>query len=85
MTRVGSFWGSFGAAFPTIRNIRGAERMIVHSSLPVTLVGGAKTRLRASTPPLRYAPGLVAADGGAGSVLKAGLMPDAVIGDMDSI
>ncbi len=59
--------------------------MIVHSTVPVTLVGGAKLRQRDLTIALKHAPILVAADGGAGAVLAAGLIPEAVIGDMDSL
>ena len=59
--------------------------VIVHSSDPVTLVGGADLRLPDLTTALSFAPGLVAADGGADHLLSAGLQPQAVIGDMDSI
>ena len=59
--------------------------MIVHSTVPVTLVGGAKLRQRDLTIALKHAATLVAADGGAGAVLAAGLVPAAVIGDMDSL
>ena len=59
--------------------------VIVHSPDPVTLVGGADLRLSDLTNALSFAPGLVAADGGADHLLQAGLQPLAVIGDMDSI
>jgi thiamine pyrophosphokinase len=59
--------------------------MIVRSSVPVTLVGGAELRPGDLTTALGLAPTLVAADGGAGALLAAGLMPEAVIGDMDSL
>lgn len=59
--------------------------VIVHSSDPVTLVGGADLRLTDLTNALRFGPTLVAADGGADHLLRAGLQPQAVIGDMDSI
>ena len=59
--------------------------VIVHSSVPVTLVGGADLRLSDLTMALTFAPGLVAADGGADHLLQAGPQPQAVIGDMDSI
>lgn len=58
---------------------------IVHSAVPVTLVGGGALDPADLALALRHAPGLVAADGGAGAVLAAGLRPQAVIGDMDSI
>jgi thiamine pyrophosphokinase len=59
--------------------------VIVHSSDPVTLVGGADLRPDDLTTALSFAPLLVAADGGADHLLRAGLQPVAVIGDMDSI
>jgi thiamine pyrophosphokinase len=59
--------------------------VIVHSSEPVTLVGGADLRRNDLNMALSFAPGLVAADGGADHLLRAGLQPQAVIGDMDSI
>ena len=59
--------------------------VIVHSSDPVTLVGGADLRPSDLATALSFAPGLVAADGGADHLLSAGLQPQAVIGDMDSI
>ncbi len=59
--------------------------VIVHSSDPVTLVGGAKLRRSDLTKALSFAPIVVAADGGADHLLQAGLQPQAVIGDMDSI
>lgn len=58
---------------------------IVHSDGPVTLVGGAALGAEDLAEALRVAPVLVAADGGAGAVLAAGLIPAAVIGDMDSL
>lgn len=59
--------------------------IIVHADTPVTLVGGGDTTAQTLTELLTMAPRLVAADGGAGAALAAGLMPDAVIGDMDSL
>jgi thiamine pyrophosphokinase len=59
--------------------------MIVQTQRGVTLVGGgpvSPTGLRAA---LKWAPHLVAADGGADRALAAGVMPEAVIGDCDSI
>ena len=58
---------------------------VVESDARVTLLGGAgfdPGTLRAC---LSLAPGLVAADGAARDALAAGLMPDAVIGDFDSL
>jgi thiamine pyrophosphokinase len=61
------------------------NRRIVESSDGVTLVGGAPVTARALRAALRLAPCLVAADGGADRALRAGLLPQAVIGDFDSI
>lgn len=58
---------------------------IVHSSAPVTLIGGGEANLDMLNALLRHAPRVVAADGGASLALKAGVMPLAVIGDMDSL
>lgn len=58
---------------------------LVVSTLGVTLVGGAPVTARGLGAALRLAPCLVAADGGADRALAAGLMPQAVIGDFDSI
>lgn len=59
--------------------------MIVRSFAPVTLLGGAELGQDDLTTALGFAPVLVAADGGAGAALAAGLTPVAVIGDMDSL
>ena len=58
---------------------------IVSAKTAITLVGGAKVRPDDLTTALSLAPTLVAADGGADTLLSAGLRPRAVIGDMDSI
>lgn len=52
---------------------------------PVTLVGGGPLSPADLSTALALAPSLVAADGGADRCLDAGLLPLAVIGDMDSI
>ncbi len=59
--------------------------MIVQQSHPVTLIGGAKVYNQGLQRALALAPTLVAADGGADSALIEGRMPDAVIGDFDSL
>jgi thiamine pyrophosphokinase len=58
---------------------------IVQSLSPVTLLGGGEVALADLRAALVQAPLLVAADGGANMALSAGLMPDAVIGDLDSL
>lgn len=58
---------------------------IVHSLLPVTLVGGGGFGNDALDAALRLAPRLVAADGGANKAVRAGHLPDRVIGDLDSV
>lgn len=58
---------------------------IVHSSLPVTLVGAGAFRKDALDAALALAPRLVAADGGANKAVRSGHLPDHVIGDLDSV
>lgn len=58
---------------------------IVDASEPVTLVGGGEVMPGALEAALALAPRLAAADGGAAAVLAAGRMPEAVIGDLDSL
>jgi len=60
------------------------KEKIVHSATGITILGGAKVKKRQITRAMDSAPFLVAADSGAETALKMGLMPDAVIGDMDS-
>ena len=59
--------------------------MIVQQSQPVTLIGGAKVDNQGLRRALGLAPYLVAADGGADRALIEELMPEAVIGDFDSV
>ena len=59
--------------------------VIVDVLEPVTLVGGGVLAAGDIAAALALAPRLVAADGGAEAVLAAGLMPEAVIGDFDSL
>ncbi len=61
------------------------NRAIVQSSEGVTLVGGAVVSRADLARCMGFAPVVVAADGGADRCLKAQVMPDAVIGDFDSI
>ena len=58
---------------------------IVHKFEPITLVGGALLPDGALQRSLDVAPSIVAADGGAAHVLRFGRVPEAVIGDMDSL
>lgn len=59
--------------------------MIVQKPQPVTLIGGAPVSGAVLRMALAIAPEVVAADGGAETALAAGLTPEAVIGDFDSI
>ncbi len=61
------------------------NRPIVQSPDGVTLVGGGPVSKAELALALRFAPVTVAADSGADRLLAAGLMPDAVVGDFDSI
>ena len=57
----------------------------VQSQGGVTLIGGAKPSAETLEEALKFAPMLVAADGGADCALALGHRPDAVIGDFDSV
>jgi thiamine pyrophosphokinase len=58
---------------------------IVQSRLPVTLLGAGASSVSDLDLVCSMAPVLVAADGGANVAIAAGRVPDAVIGDFDSI
>jgi thiamine pyrophosphokinase len=58
---------------------------IVDSLSGVTLAGGAPFTTAALRRALAFAPRIVGADGGADRLLALGVMPEAVIGDMDSL
>jgi len=60
------------------------NQKIVQSPTGITIIGAGKVNAAQIETALRYAPLLVAADGGAGSALSNGHIPGAVIGDMDS-
>ncbi len=59
--------------------------IVIRSSQGVTLVGGGELQAATLAEALMLAPVLVAADGGADLALAAGHVPEAVIGDLDSI
>lgn len=61
------------------------NRPIVDAKAPVTLVAGGPLRRAELRAALRRAPHLVAADGGADRALALGVVPEAVIGDLDSL
>lgn len=61
------------------------ENAIICSDRPVTLLGGGVLGAEDLALALPRAPLLVAADGGAGHALAEGMVPAAVIGDMDSL
>ncbi|MFW8594624.1 thiamine diphosphokinase [Cribrihabitans neustonicus] len=61
------------------------KRWIVEETGPVTLVGGGEIARGSLAEALALAPVLVAADGGAAAALAAGHIPEAVIGDFDSL
>ena len=59
--------------------------MIVHADEPIMLIGGAKTGSGTFRAVQKLAKRLVAADSGADRALAFGAVPEAVLGDMDSI
>lgn len=61
------------------------DGVIVESAVPVTLIGGGAGNPADVAFSRALAPVCVAADGGAMLALEAGVMPDAVIGDFDSL
>ncbi|WP_294622459.1 thiamine diphosphokinase [uncultured Roseovarius sp.] len=59
--------------------------MIVADDKPVTLIGGAEISKKMLNRAQSLGPLVVAADGGADAALYNGVVPDAVIGDFDSL
>ncbi|MEO0567045.1 MAG: thiamine diphosphokinase [Pseudomonadota bacterium] len=59
--------------------------MIVYQKKPLTLVGGGELGNNDFRRACKIGQVLVAADGGANAAFKVGQIPDAVIGDLDSI
>lgn len=58
---------------------------VLTSAEGVTLIGGGEVLAKDLAEARAYAPRLVAADGGADRALALGALPDAVIGDFDSL
>jgi uncharacterized membrane-anchored protein len=72
---------SEGVDFPTL-----TTRMRDRHALVVARGPGMKRDLRMVVPYIRdFKPVLVAVDGGADALLEAGLKPDVIVGDMDSV
>jgi thiamine pyrophosphokinase len=67
------------------RRPRGSGEVVLRSTSPITLVGGAGYRDEDLSAALELAPTVVAADSGADAALASGLTPELVVGDMDSI
>lgn len=61
------------------------SQQIVQFATPVTLIGGGALGVDDLETALALAPDLIAADGGARAALEAGYLPEAVIGDFDSL
>ncbi|MCX7646177.1 MAG: thiamine diphosphokinase [Rhodobacteraceae bacterium] len=61
------------------------EGTIVRSTVGVTVLGAGEVTADLLRLALAHAPRLVAADGGAAAALGLGTMPEAVIGDLDSL
>ncbi|MBT0957310.1 thiamine diphosphokinase [Alphaproteobacteria bacterium KMM 3653] len=58
---------------------------VLSSSECITLLGGGAVEAACLDLAMKHAPRVVAADGGADHALRFGVMPEAVIGDFDSI
>lgn len=58
---------------------------VLRTTRAVTLIGGGAVAAEDAAQALARAPVVMAADGGAATALALGLMPEAVVGDMDSL
>lgn len=67
------------------KNSIGVNQVIVDSLEGVTLVGGGPVTASQLARARAFAPRIVGADGGADRLLRLGAVPEAVIGDLDSI
>ena len=67
------------------KNSIGMKHPIVDSLDGITLVGGGPVTAAALAQATGFAPRIVGVDGGANRLLRLGAIPEAVIGDMDSI
>ncbi len=61
------------------------KRHIIHDSQPIALAGGGSHAVSQVKQVLAHFRKLVAADGGANYLVQAGMIPDAVVGDFDSV
>ena len=61
------------------------QTVIVQSRTFLTLLGGGSVQPGALEDALRFAPILVAVDGGAATAMAQGHLPEAIIGDFDSL
>jgi thiamine pyrophosphokinase len=79
-----SFQGDIVICFQNVHQM-GMTQAIVHSLETVTLVGGGHATSEDLREALKLGPKCVAADGGAAMALGSGILPEAVIGDFDSL
>jgi len=61
------------------------KEKIVQTAVGITIIAAGRSRSKQITKSLEFAPFLLAADGGAKKALKYGTVPDAIIGDFDSM